>query len=33
MYPGSVRRDYYPTQVQHFTLLDHSDQAPVRNTS
>lgn len=31
MYPGSVRRDYYPTQVQHFTLLDHSDQAPVQN--
>lgn len=33
MYPGSVRPDYYPTQVQHFTLLDHSDQAPVQNTS
>ena len=32
MYSGSVRRNYYPTQVQHFTLLDHSDQAPVQNT-
>lgn len=31
MYPGSVRRDSYPTQVQYFTLLDHSNQAPVRN--